>query len=131
MLHFRLIAHIRYIVNSDKCQRIFFVDEVHQLLIFCFIYNCDNLVALLHIVGTIGLIDSGAAVQLMDNEVSKLFFFFCDDAYTTFDIVVEDKVIEHDTVEVSSEDTQDNGLFVIDKRGRKSYTHAGEGHCFS
>ena len=40
-------------------------------------------------------------------------------------------MIQHDPIEVRSENTQYNRLFVIDERGRKCYAHSGQRHCLS
>ena len=38
---------------------------IHQFLIFGFIYNCNNLIPLLHIVGTDGLVNGRTAVEII------------------------------------------------------------------
>ena len=121
---FWLIAHIGYVIHCDECERVFFVDEAHQSLVFGLIYDCDNLITFLHIVSSIRFINSCSAMQFMNNEVSELLFFFRNDTYTSLHIVVKDKMIQYDAVEISSEDTQDNSLFVVDQCRRKRDAHA-------
>ena len=60
----------------------------------------------------------------MDNEVSELFFLLRDDAHTSFNVMVKDKMIQNDSVEISSKDTQNDSLLVINKCGRKCNAHA-------
>ena len=107
LLYFWLITHIRHIIYRDKCKGIFFVDEVHQLLILRLIYDGDDLISFLHIVSTV-----------------CLFFLLRDDAHTSFNVMVKDKMIQNDSVEISSKDTQNDSLLVINKCGRKCNAHA-------
>ena len=51
-------------------------DVIHQFLIFRFIYNGNNLIPLLHIVGTVCFINGGSAVQIVNDKITKFFFFF-------------------------------------------------------
>ena len=51
---------------------------IHQLLVFAFIYNGNDLVAFLHIIGADGFINSGSAVQMMKNKFSQFFFMLCN-----------------------------------------------------
>lgn len=75
-LFLRLIPHIRYIINRDKRFRVLLVYKLHQLLIFTFIYDGDDLTAFFHVVGSDGLIDRGSAVQVvMINCLSSSSFF--------------------------------------------------------
>ena len=48
-LFLRLIPHIRYIINRDKRFRVLLVYKLHQLLIFTFIYDGDDLTAFFQI----------------------------------------------------------------------------------
>ena len=41
----------------------------------------------------------------MNDEVTKFFFFFSNDTYTPFDIVVKNKMIQYDTIEVCTKNT--------------------------
>ena len=38
---------------------------IHQFLIFGFVYNCNNLIPLLHIVGTDGFVNGRTAVEII------------------------------------------------------------------
>ena len=40
-------------------------DVIHQFLIFRFIYNGNNLIPLLHIVGTDGFVNGSSAVKII------------------------------------------------------------------
>ena len=71
------------------------INVSHQLLIFCFVYYRDDLIAFLHIIGTCRFIDRRSAVQVFDNEFTQFFLFLSDDADTTFNIMVKDKVIQN------------------------------------
>ena len=51
-LFLRLIPHIRYIINRDKRFRVLLVYKLHQLLIFTFIYDGDDLTAFFHVIGS-------------------------------------------------------------------------------
>ena len=102
-LYFGLVTHIRYIVYGDECQRILSVDKIHQSLVFCLVYNGDNFSSLLHIIGSISFINSSTAMQFMKNELSEFFFFFGDNADAPFDVVVEDKMIKYNPIEIGTE----------------------------
>ena len=102
-LTFGLIAHVRYIVDGDEGQRVFPADVVHQLLVFIFVDNGDDLVVSFHIISTDGLVDRGTAVQILNNKAAKRLFLFCDDADAPFYIMVEDEVIQNDAVKVRAE----------------------------
>ena len=105
MLYFWLISHIRYIVDSNKCFGIKFVNEIHQLLIFSFVYDSDNFVAFLHIVGTICFINCSATVEFMDNEITEFFFFLGNDTYPSLDIMIKNKMIQNNSIKISTKDT--------------------------
>ena len=75
-LAFGLIAHVRYIVDGDEGQRVFPADVVHQLLVFIFVDNGDDLVVSFHIISTDGLVDRGTAVQILNNKAAKRLFLF-------------------------------------------------------
>ena len=63
---------------------------IHQFLIFGFIYNCNNLIPLLHIVGTVGFIHRRAAVQVLNDEPAEWFVRPGDDADAALEVVVTD-----------------------------------------
>ena len=98
-----MIAHIRDIVDGDEGQRVFPGDVVHQLLVFAFVDNGDDLIVLFHIIRADGLIDRGTAVQILYNKAAKRLFLFGDDADASFYIMAEDEVIQDDTVKVRAE----------------------------
>ena len=75
-LFLRLIPHIRYIINRNKRFRVLLVYKLHQLLIFTFIYDGDDLTAFFHVVGTDGLIDRCTAVQVVNDKLPQLLFLF-------------------------------------------------------
>ena len=50
-------------------------DVIHQFLIFRFIYNGNNLIPLLHIVGTDGFVNGSSAVKIIYDKLSECFFF--------------------------------------------------------
>ena len=107
------------------------IDISHQLLIFCFVYDRDDLIAFLHIIGTCRFIDRRSAVQIFDNEFTQFFLFLSDDTDTTFNIMVKDKVIQNHSIKVCSQNTQHHCLLIIYHRCGKSHTHTGKRHCFS
>ena len=77
-------------------------DITHQFLIFCFINDRDDLVSFLHIICPGGFIDSCSAVQIMDDKIPEFFFFLGDNAHTSLNIVVKDKMIQDNAVEISA-----------------------------
>ena len=89
---------------------------IHQFLIFGFIYNCNNLIPLLHIVGTNGFVNGRTAVEIIYNKLAELLLFFCDNADTALDVMIENKMIQNDSVKISSQNTENDSLFIIDKR---------------
>ena len=104
-LFLRLIPHIRYIINRNKRFRVLLVYKLHQLLIFTFIYDGDDLTAFFHVVSSDGLIDRGSAVQVMNDKLPQLLFLFRDDADTPLDIIVKNKMIQNDSVKIRSQNT--------------------------
>ena len=68
-------------------------------------------------------------MQVVDNEVPQRFLFFGDDADAPLDVVVKDKMIQHQTVEIGSQYAENNGLFVVDQRRRQRHAHTGKRHC--
>lgn len=101
-LNLWLISHIRYIIYSDKCFWIKCINEFHQLLIFHFIYDGDDFITLFHIVCTICFIYRCSTMQFMDDKFTKLFFFWCDDTYSSFNIMIKDKMIENNAIKISA-----------------------------
>lgn len=75
---------------------------IHQFLIFGFIYNCNNLIPLLHIVGTDGFVNGSSAVKIIYDKLSECFFFFRDNADSALNIMVKNKMIENNTIKISS-----------------------------
>ena len=63
-LGFRLVAHVRYRVHGDERPGVFAVHEVHQLLVLALVHDGDDLAAFFHVVGTVGFIHRGPAVQV-------------------------------------------------------------------
>ena len=110
-LFLRLIPHIRYIINRNKRFRVLLVYKLHQLLIFTFIYNGNDLILFFHVVGADCLIDRCTAVQVMNDELTKLLFFLCNNAHTPLDIMVKNKMIQNNSVEIRSQNTQDYCFF--------------------
>lgn len=55
---------------------VFTIDIIHQFLVLRFVYNSNDLIALFHIVGADRLIDRSAAVQVINDKMAQLFFFF-------------------------------------------------------
>ena len=102
------------------------IDIIHQLLIFGFVYDRNDLISFLHIVGTVCFINGGSAVQIVNNEISQFFFFFCNDSNAAFDVVIKNKMVKHNSVKICTKNTQYDGLFVINKCSGQCDTHTGE-----
>ena len=85
-------------------------------------------VVLLQVVCTDGLVDRGAAVQLIDDELAQRFLLFGDDADAALLVVVENEMVQNDAVEIRAEDTQNHGFLVVDKRGGQRHAHTGQRH---
>ena len=67
----------------------------------------------------------------MEDELTQRLLFFGDDADAAFDAVIKDEMVQHDAVEVSTEDTQHHGLFIVDQGRGKRHTHSRQRHGFS
>ena len=104
-LFLRLIPHIRYIINRDKRFRVLLVYKLHQLLIFTFIYDGDDLTAFFHVIGSDGLINRGSAVQVVNDKLPQLLFLFRVYSDTPLDIIVKNKMIQNDSVKIRSQNT--------------------------
>ena len=85
----RLVLHIGDVVNRNKRLRVLAVDEGHQPLVLAFIDDGDDLVMFLQIVCANGLVDRGAAVQFVDDELPQRLLLFGDDADAALFVVVE------------------------------------------
>ena len=96
----------------------YLIYKIHQFLIFAVIDDGDDFTVLFKIVRADGFVDRGAAVQIVNDEPAKFFFFFGDDADTALSVVVENEAIQNHAVEIRAENTQHHRLFIIDKRGR-------------
>ena len=101
----RLIPHIRHIINRDKRFRVLLVYKLHQLLIFTFIYDGDDLTAFFHIISSDGFIDRGSAVQVVDDKLPQLLFLLRDDADTPLDVMIKNKMIQNNSVKIRSQNT--------------------------
>ena len=104
-LFLRLIPHIRYIINRDKRFRVLLVYKLHQLLIFTFIYDGDDLTAFFHVIGSDGFVDRCAAVQVVNDKLPQLLFLLRDNADAPFDVMIKNKMIQNDSVKIRSQNT--------------------------
>ena len=86
------------------------IDIRHQFLIFALINNRDNLIVVSLYYKRQWLINRCAAVQLMNNKLSQRLFLLCNNADSALDIVVKNKMIQHNAVEISAENTQNYSL---------------------
>ena len=83
---------------------------------------------LFKVIRTNSLIDRRAAVQVVDDKLPEFFFLLGDDADAALFVVVENKVVQNNAVKIGTEDAQNHGFLVVDKRGRKRHTHACQRH---
>ena len=67
-------------------------------------------------------------MQVVDDELPQCLFLLGNDAHPALDAVVEDEMIQHDAIEVSTKNAQHNGLFIVDKGGRECHTHSRKRH---
>ena len=67
-------------------------------------------------------------MQIVDDELPQCFFLLGNDAHPALDAVVEDEMIQHDAVEVSTKNAQHHRLFIVDKGGRERHAHARKRH---
>ena len=81
-------------------------------MVFALVDNGDDLVVLLQVVRADGLVDRGAAVQLVDDELPQRFFLFGDDADAALLVVVKNEMIQNDAVEIRAENTQNDGCLL-------------------
>ena len=125
-LYFGLIAHIRNGVDRDERLRILAVHKIHQLLVFGLVHNGNDLAALFHIVGSEGFVHRCPAVQIVQDKMAQLLLLFGNNADAALDVVVKNKVIQHDTVKIGAQYAEHDGLFVVDQRGRQRHAHAGK-----
>ena len=94
------------------------VHIIHQPLILTLIHDRNDLMVLFHVIGSDGFINRCSAVQIVDNEFPKLLFLLRDDADPAFDVVIENKMIQNDSIKIGSQNTQDQRFLVIDKSRR-------------
>ena len=112
---FGLILHTGYIIDGDKRLRVLAVDKAHQLLIFAFIHDGDDLVMLFKVICANGLVYCSAAVQIVDDKLTERLFLFCDNADAALFIIVEDEIIQNDSVKVCAKDAQNHRLFIVNQ----------------
>ena len=104
---------------------------IHKLLVLTFIHNCDNFISFFHIVSAHSLVNRCPAVQIMKNKISEFFFMFCNNAHSPLDILSKNKVIQKKSVKIGTKNAENNRLFIIHKRCRKSYAHPGKRYGLS
>ena len=94
---------------------VFTIDIIHQFLVLRFVYNSNDLIALFHIVGADRLIDRSAAVQVINDKMAQLFFFFCDNADPALYIMVKVPRILKTTVFLSYTKAAERATHMPDK----------------
>ena len=67
-------------------------------------------------------------MQVVDDELPQRLFLLGNDAHPALDAVVEDEMIQHNAVEVSTKNAQHHGLFIVDKGSGKRHAHSRKGH---
>ena len=72
----------------------------HELLVLRLIYDSDDLIMLLHAIGTEGLIDGSTTFQLVEDVVTNLLLLGRNDTDAALHIVIEDVVIHDKTIEI-------------------------------
>ena len=102
-------------------------DIIHQFPIFLFIHNGDDLFANLVVVCANTLVNSGTAAQIMKNESKNLIEFGGNDAYPAFDIHAKNKVVNQDSTEICTQNTENNGFGIIAKGRGQGYQDAAAG----
>ena len=70
-------------------------------------------------------------MELLQDEIPDLVALLRYDAYPALDALVEDEMIQHDAVQVGTQNAQHHGFAVIEEGGGKSDAHAGGGHGLS
>ena len=81
------------------------VHVIHKLLVLTLVHNRDDFIVFLPVVGADGLIDRSPAVQIVDDKFPKLLFFFRDDTDAALDVMIENEVIQDNTIEIGSKNT--------------------------
>ena len=120
--------HAGYIINRNKGFGIKFIYEFHQFLILTFVDNGDNLIVFFKIVGTGCFIYSSTAVQTFNNKTAQFFLLSCNNSDASIPGMIKNKIIQNDSVKVSTEKAQHNGFFVINQRCGKRHAHTGKRH---
>ena len=92
-------------IHGNKSFRILVVHIIHQPLILTLIHDRNDLTVLFHVIGSDGFINRRSAVQIVDNKVPKLLFLLRDDADPALDVVIEDEMIQNDSVQISPQNT--------------------------
>ena len=82
-------------------------------------------------IGTGGFIDRGTAVQVSCNKLTQFFLFLRDNADTPLDIIVKNKMIQNDSVEIGTQDTQHHRFLIIYQCCGQCHTHTGERHSLT
>ena len=71
-LHLWLVPNVRHGVNRDECVRIFLVHVGHQLLVFVFVHDGDDLAALLQVVCAYRLFMPFASITVSTRECARV-----------------------------------------------------------
>ena len=102
--------HVGDVIDGDEGFGVFAVDEVHELLVFAFVDDGDDLVVFFEVIGADRFVDRGAAVQVVDDEPAERLLLLGDDADAALFVVVKDEMVQNDAVEIRAEDAQDHRL---------------------
>ena len=107
-LLFRLIANLIDRIHSDKRLGIGLLHVVHQLLVLGVIHDGDDLPANGVIVGTDGIIEGRAAVQVMENIVGDLLHLGRQDADPALDVHAKNEMVHNEAAQISTQKAEEH-----------------------
>lgn len=115
-----LITKLVYRIYGDESLRVGLFDKIHQLAVFVFIDDRYDLGALGSVIRTKTLIESRAAVEIVEQVGNDLVVVrLRNDADTALDIEPEDEFIDDHSAEIRTEDAEHDGFRIVaESRGK-------------
>ena len=120
LFYLGLITELVYRIYGNESLRVGLFHEIHQLAVFVFIDDRYDLGALGSVIRTKALVESRAAVEIVEQIGNDLVVVgLRNDADTALDIESEDKFIDDHSAEIRTEDAENDGFRIVADRGRK------------
>lgn len=102
-------------INGDEGLGVCLMHVVHQLAVFLFVHDGDDLGADALVIGAHSLVEAGTAVQVMEDEIHDFIGLGRQDAHPALDIQTEDKMIHHNAAKVGTHDADYHNFDIVEE----------------